>query len=231
MDTQTAPPPSRRSAISDEVAYWLPMATFLSLIGVGSISKSLYPWTYLARTVLAAALLITLRRHYTKIRWNYWWLGLVVGVVGIAQWIGMQLWLQHHFAMFRPGPDSYDPFAEFHAPAAVWGFIAVRVFDAVCVVPFMEELFWRDWLWRQVLAPNDFKLAKVGEWGWAPFLVVAVAFGTVHGNWWLSAIVWAMLIGAMLVWTKSLGACIVAHSVANLLLAAYVLKTHDWSFW
>ena len=39
------------------------------------------------------------------------------------------------------------------------------------------------------------------------------------------------MIGALLVYTKSLGACIIAHAVTNLLLALYVLKTHDWAFW
>jgi len=34
-----------------------------------------------------------------------------------------------------------------------------------------------------------------------------------------TAIVWALMIGALLVYTKSLGACIIAHAVTNLLLA------------
>ncbi len=102
---------------------------------------------------------------------------------------------------------------------------------AVLVVPVMEELFWRDYLWRQILAPSDFKLAEVGEFGWAPFLIVPLAFATVHGNWWLTAVVWGLMIAILLVSTKSLGACIVAHAVTNLLLALYVLHTHDWAFW
>jgi hypothetical protein len=39
------------------------------------------------------------------------------------------------------------------------------------------------------------------------------------------------MIGALLAWTRSLGACIIAHAVTNLLLAIYVLKFHAWSFW
>jgi hypothetical protein len=113
----------------------------------------------------------------------------------------------------------------------MWSFIGVRIAGAVLVVPVMEELFWRDYLWRMILAPNDFKLAKVGEWGWMPFLIVSGVFSVVHGNWWLTAIVWALMVGALLVYTKSLGACIIAHATTNLLLALYVLKTHDWSFW
>jgi CAAX prenyl protease-like protein len=184
-----------------------------------------------------AVLLVMFWRHYTKIRWNGWWLGVIVGVIGIFQWVPMQLWLQHltHdtwvYKFFKPSDDPFNPFDAISNPALLYSFIAIRTASAVLVVPVMEELFWRDYLWRYILAPNDFKLAKVGEWGWAPFLIVSLAFGTVHGNWWLTAIVWAAMIGALLVYTKSIGACIIAHGTTNLLLAVYVLRTKEWAFW
>jgi hypothetical protein len=31
--------------------------------------------------------------------------------------------------------------------------------------------------------------------------------------------------------TKSLGACVWMHAVANLLLGFYVMKTRQWGFW
>ena len=225
--------PSRNvvGPVRDDLAYFLPMGVFLLFTWAGSHWKTLYPLSYVAKVVVTGALLIAFRRLYTPIRWNHWRLGVIVGVVGIFQWVPMQLWLQQ-FEFFKP-PDPkevFDPFRDVPGNL-VWAFIAVRMFGAVVVVPFMEELFWRDFLWRQVLAPNDFKLAKVGEWAWPPFLIVAGAFAVVHGNWWLTSIVWALMIGALLVYTKSLGACIVAHGVTNLLLALYVLKTRDWAFW
>ena len=50
-------------------------------------------------------------------------------------------------------------------------------------------------------------------------LVVPLIFAVVHGNWWLTAIVWALMISLLLAYTKSLGACIIAHATTNLLLA------------
>ena len=223
----------------DDLAYILPMLVFLvfTWLGANETVKGLvpaaYPISYAVKTVVVAAMLVAFRRHYTKVRWNHWWLGVVVGVVGILQWVPMQLWLQHHVAFFKPpDPESvFNPYREIASANARLAFFAVRVAGAVLLVPVMEELFWRDFLWRQVLAPNDFKLAAVGEWAWAPFLIVSGAFALVHGNWWLTSIVWALMIGALLAYTKSLGACIVAHAVTNLLLAVYVLKTRDWAFW
>ena len=40
-----------------------------------------------------------------------------------------------------------------------------------------------------------------------------------------------LMIGALLVYTRSLGACIVMHATTNLLLFVYVIWTRDWSFW
>ncbi len=215
----------------DETAYLAPMLAFLLLLQLGTFSKSLYAPAYVARTIAAAVLLIVYWRHYTKIRWNYWWLGVIVGVIGIFQWVWMQNWLGAHFEMFKADKDAFNPFAAFESGAAAWSFIAVRIIGAVLVVPVMEELFWRDYLWRQIMAPNDFKLAAVGEFDWTAFLGVPLAFALVHGSWWLTAIGWALMIGVLLVYTKSLGACIIAHAVTNLLLALYVLHYHAWHLW
>jgi len=151
----------------------------------------------------------------------------------------MQLWLQDitrdtwAYRLFKPADDPFNPFEFFESwpPAALWTFIVVRIASATLVVPVMEELFWRDFVWRTVIAPNDFKLAAVGEWDWKAFVGVSLAFSIVHGNWWLTAIVWGAMVGWLLVYTKSLGACIIAHAVTNLLLAVYVLVYRDWAFW
>ena len=231
------PPPRRgRFNVGDDLAYFLPMAVFLLIMSAGSLWEPLYPYAYVARTIIVAVLLVLFWRHYTKIRWDYWWLGAIVGVIGIFQWVPMQLWLQNNVEFFHVTPEemteAFNPFRDVPGPpAAVWAFIAVRLIGAVLVVPVMEELFWRDFLWRQILAPNDFKLARVGEWHWAPYLGVSAAFALVHGNWWLTAIVWALMVGALLVYTKSLGACIIAHAVTNLLLGVYVLREKAWFFW
>jgi CAAX prenyl protease-like protein len=230
-DSQTPPLRSIASRIPDDVAYILPMVIFLAFVAAAAQWPGTFAIGYVVKTIATAAALIFLWPHFTKIRWNGLWLGVLVGLLGTFQWIGMQLFLQHHFAFFKPSPDAFNPLTHFGNRTEMIAFISVRMIGAVLVVPFMEELFWRDFLWRQVLAPNDFKLASVGEWAPAPLLIVSGLFATVHGNWWLTAIVWALMVGGLLVRTKSLGACIVAHAVTNLLLGIYVLRFHDWAFW
>jgi uncharacterized protein len=221
-----------RVRVSDETAYLLPMLVFLMLTGLQPyLPKSAFPITYTVKTIVVGCLLIALRKQFTPIRWNYWYVGIALGVVGIFQWVLMQNWLGAHFAWFAPSPDAFDPTKAIASPIVRNSFIAVRIIGAVLVVPVMEELFWRDFLWRTILAPNDFKLASVGEFGWAPVLIVPLAFCSVHGNWFPTAIVWGILIELLLVWSKSLGACILMHATTNLLLAVYVLQYHAWGFW
>lgn len=235
MSDSTRSPAENKSVagwwMRDEIAYVAPMAVFLGFIWIGTTWKSLYAPAYVARAIVVALLLIIFRRHYTKIRWNHWWLGVIVGVIGIVQWVGTQTLLERNFEWFKPDPEAFKPFAHFQSSAAAWAFVAVRIAGAVLVVPVMEELFWRDYLWRQILSPNDFKIPEVGEFEWSAFIAVPIVFATVHGAWWPTAIVWALMIGALLVYTKSLGACIIAHALTNLLLAIYVLKYHAWHLW
>ena len=224
----------------DEAAYIFPMAAFLLLIGLAGYVTD-HPWGYLPRAIIVPILLVMFWKHYTRIRWDYWWLGAIMGVLGVVQWIGMEKLLQGagigYPWIVTPG-EVTDPTARFTSPAMMWGWIAIRWATASITVPIMEELFWRDWLWRQMLAPSDFKLAKVGEWDWKVFLGVAVIFAVPHPQWWLTAITWGLMVGGLLAYTKSIGACIIMHGVTNFLLGAYVLysahhlgNAKDWAFW
>ncbi len=230
----TATPPQIRKPLrfGDDVAYVAPMAVFLAFTWAGGQWPAFYPLTYVAKTFLTAALLWYFRAQYTRISWKFAWLGVIVGIVGIFQWVCMEKFILSHWPNYpHMSHEAYVPGEHFHDHTLMWLFIAIRWSGASLVVPFMEELFWRDFLWRTLLAPNDFKLAAVGEWSLSAFLIVAVAFGAgVHVEW-ATAIVWGLMIGALLTWTKSLGACIVCHAVTNFLLGAWVLYSGQWAFW
>jgi len=221
----------RRLLQSDDVAYLAPMGAFLLLTWVGGHWPDAYPGSYVAKKIVAAGLLIYFRKYYTKSRWNFWWLGILIGIVGVVQWVGMEKLILHFWPNYpRPSVEIWNPYQHFVSPAAMWSFIAIRWMGASLVVPFMEELFWRDYLWRTIAAPNDFKLASVGEWDWRALVFVSLLFATVHVQW-MTAIVWGFLIAGLLMYTRSLGACIIAHGVTNFLLGFYVLFTKNWYFW
>ena len=222
--------------------YLLPMAVFLLFVQLGVMWKPLYVASYVARALLVGGLLIWIwPRVKHDVEWTHLGLGALVGVVGVVQWIGMDKLLLAGgkwtgWTSFADPADGYNVATQIGPAWAAWGFIAVRLASASIVVPIMEELFWRDWLWRTIAAPNDFRLAQVGEYDRAAFWLVPLAFAAVHPQW-LLAVVWGLLIAWLLVKTKSLGACIVAHAVTNFLLGLYVLVAwygfgvNEWYFW
>ena len=236
------PGPGRRR-ISIETAYWLPMGTFLVFTFIGATWADWYATTYVVKTLAVAVLLAVLWRWYTRIRWTHLWLGAAVGVVGVVQWVGMEkllmhfpgLWWTRMIADVRPA--AYRPDEHFAQHPWLLGlFFVVRWLGPTLVVPLMEERFWRDWLWRSFVAPNDFSLAEIGEYEPRAIYLLPLLFASVHVQW-LTAIVWALLIAWLLLRTRSLGACIVAHGVTNFLLGAYVLASwygfgrNEWFFW
>ncbi len=224
-----------RLRLSDDAAYILPMGVFLGFTLIGSHWPALMPASYIIKTLLAGAILVALRRHYTWIGWNYWWLGIVIGIVGVVQWVGMEKAILHFWPHYfnpagRNAAEAINPLHAINSPAMRGLFLAARLAGPVLVVPFMEELFWRDYLWRTISAPSDFKLAAIGEWDRQSFVIVTLLFASPHVQW-ITAIVWGTMIAILLVRTRNLGACIIAHAITNLLLGVYVLWSGDWWFW
>ena len=110
------------------------MGAFLLLTWVGGHWPNLYAASYLAKTIAAAGLLIYFRNHYTSIRWNYWWLGVIVGIIGVVQWVGMEKFLLHIWPNYpRPGTDVFIPGKFFTSSATMWIFIIIRWLGASLV--------------------------------------------------------------------------------------------------
>ena len=240
-------PAGQTGPVSDEVAYILPMAAFLGLTAVGNSWPAFYPHSYVAKTLVTAGLLWWLRRSYTKIQWSHLWLGALVGVLVTVQWIGMEKLLAPYLSLgellgkiplvggiLGSGPaepaDPFNPYEAFSSMGVMWAFIAVRWAGASLVVPVMEELFWRDFLWRMLIDGDAFKKIQVGVWSTFAFTIVTLLFATVHTEW-ITAVVCGAIYAGLLVYTRSLGACIVAHGVTNFLLGLWVLVYKDWIFW
>ncbi len=262
----SAPPPTTARAVDprdpDPSAAWpfvVPMVVFLAFVFLGGMAERWHAWAYVARTVLVGGLLVWLWPRLKKdVAWTHLGLGALVGVVGLVQWVGMDKLLQLARDQFpadwalgglwnllisgvRPTDAGvFNPVEKILGPAGVVafvGFLVVRTLGPVLVVPVMEELFWRNWLWRNILSPNNWRLAAIGEPDKIALAGTSLAFALVHPQR-LVSVVWALLIAWLLVRTRSIGACIVAHAVTNLLLAAYVLIAalalgyeSEWYFW
>ena len=237
------------------------MAAFLLILFAGGYAEPIlgefggYVAAYIARTVIVGAMLIWLwPRLMGDVVWTHLGLGVAFGVLGFAQWVGMDkllLALRDGLApeensplrmMFwllssaEPG-DGFNLYEEIASPLLLVPFLLIRLVGPTLVVPVMEELFWRNWLWRTLYAPNNYRLARVGEPDVWLVLATSFAFALVHPQR-LIAVVYGLLMAWLLVRTRSLGAIIVAHAVTNLMLGVYVMLAgsvlgleNEWYFW
>lgn len=146
--------------------------------------------------------------------------------IGIGVFI---LWIHLDFDFATLGePEVYDP-STLTRPW-FYAFIFIRLLGASVVVPIFEELFWRSFIIRYIIDPEDFTRVKIGAFTWASFLISAVLFGLEHYLW-LAGIVTGLIYNLLLYRTRHIFYCILAHAVTNLLLGVYVLYTGYWRFW
>jgi CAAX prenyl protease-like protein len=240
----TPPPPPHTTAFArwfaerPQLPYVLPFFAFVLLAfpaTFGPAWKDLWhawhPFIYAAKTLAAGALLWYFwgTRAYAPVRWSRLAFAALLGLLGTALWIfcydatlATPWW--------RPITDVYNPDLELHSPAARWAYLCIRVAGPVLVVPLMEELFFRDFLMRALIRGPRFEDVPIGAYTPLSLFGTALLFGLNHGSMWPSGVLYGLLMGVLLVRTKSLGACIVAHAVTNWTLYLFVIYTGRWEF-
>lgn len=201
--------------------YVVPMGIYMAFLLVQTNGNLL--WVYPAKTLAVAAALIYFRREYTELRPGFSLLAVIVGLVAIGIWIGID--------PFYPKLSNAAPFdpTTISSLAQRNLFITIRVIGAVIVVPVMEELFWRAFLIRWFVK-EDFKSVPVGTFTWFSFAATVGMFGLEH-NQWLAGLICGALYNWLYYKRKDVFSCIIAHAVSNGALAAWVLCRGDWKFW
>jgi CAAX prenyl protease-like protein len=221
-----------------QLPYLLPFMAFVALMMPATfgepwktIWKDYHPLIYGAKSVVAAVLLVLCWHHYTPIRWTKLPLGFVVGLVGTVLWIAIEYASQRAGLHRAPDlADLYNPDIMLPSTWQRWGYLVIRVAGPTLVVPIMEELFFRDFLMRALVRGARFQDVPVGTFTWFSLIGTSLLFGVNHGAMWPAGIAYGLLMGILLIRTKSLGACIVAHGATNFTLYLYVIYTGDWQF-
>jgi CAAX prenyl protease-like protein len=208
-------------------------ATFGHIGGVDweTLWKTWHPLIYFLENATAAVLLWYLWDYYRDIRWTKLGLGAVVGIVGTLVWVGIEYGCQRLGISKVPDPAKfYNPDLMLSGQWARWGYFCVRLVGPTLVVPLMEELFFRDFLMRALVRGGRFEDVPLGTFTWFSFLGMSVLFGVNHAAEWPEGIAYGLMMGVLLIRTRSLGSCIVAHGVTNLTLYLYVIYMGDWQF-
>jgi len=211
------------------------MLTFIALLVVNVLLKKVGPgfwlasaeyWVYPLQTVVCGALLLWYRCEYAWDRPARPGFAVLVALVVFAVWILPQTLLG-----FAPRTEGFNPDVFAGQPGLYWATMAFRFLRLVVVVPLLEEIFWRGFLLRYLIA-EDFERVPFGKFSWFSFTAVTLLFALSHAKPdWAAAV----LAGALYNWvayrSKSLSACVLAHAVTNLVLGVWIVQTRQWGFW
>ena len=215
----------------------LPFAVYLILLTVFDLLKPLMPEgvltdnftaiTYPIMILIVTSILIYYWKSYDELsfenlKFRHVPGALATGAVVFVLWINMD-W---DFATIGSS-QAYDP--SILPGKAYYAFLAVRLAGTALVVPVFEEIFWRSFVLRYIIN-HDFNVVKIGTFTWMSFIISSLLFGSEH-HLWLAGIMAGVFYNLLLYWSRSIYACILAHSVTNLLLGIYVIRTGSWQFW
>ena len=204
----------------------VPFAIFVLLTAApGRLGAESAYWFYFAKTLAGAGMIFALRPFIAEMRWAVSWEAIMIGVGIFALWVGLDPYFPHWMKS-----EPSNPLSQFSGrPALAWFFISVHVLGMTLVVPPLEEVFYRSFLYR-FIAAKDFMAVPLNRFLPLPFLVTTAAFGFEHSQW-LSGI----LCGAAYQWLvlrkNRLGDAMTAHAVTNFLLGIWVVLRGAWNFW
>ncbi|HTB12361.1 MAG TPA: exosortase E/protease, VPEID-CTERM system [Bryobacteraceae bacterium] len=196
---------------------------FLAILGAAMIAHALsagFEWFYSLRIVAAAGALWYFRESYRDLNWRFGWIGAAAGALVFAIWMGFEK------TFHSPAPAALMQ----ASGAARIAWIALRIVGGVLIVPVAEELAFRGFLLRRLASP-DFESVSWRTFSWAPFLISSIAFGIMHGDRWLAGTIAGAIFALVQIRRGRIGDAVLAHSVANALVAAWVLGAGDWNLW
>ena len=220
----TLPPPGSVVRENPTAAYLLPFLAVLAAGMLASAASSGFEWLYPLRFFAAAATLWIFRKQYAKLDWHCGWLAPVAGVLIFLLWIALDRFPTHAASAAMP-----IALADASSSARIlW--IAFRVLASVTTVPFAEELAFRGYLLRRMVAP-DFEAISFSRVTPIAVLVSSAIFGVLHGGRLIAGVLAGIVLALLIMRRSRMGEALAAHAVANALIASYVLAFNAWSLW
>lgn len=213
-----------------------PFALFIVLtFAQGYCGEAARYWLYLLKTLLAGWMLWMVRPVVSEMRWKFSWEAVLVGAAVFVLWVGLdpllrKLGYPNSYPRMKLSGAGWNPQTTFGVGSALaWFFIGVRILGASLVVPALEEVFFRSFLYRYV-ARVDFLTVPLGAFLWMPFLVTSLVFGLEHREW-LAGILCGFAYQGLVCWKKRLGDAMTAHAITNFLLGLWVVWREGWQYW
>ncbi|MEC4750516.1 exosortase E/protease, VPEID-CTERM system [Methylomicrobium sp. Wu6] len=201
------------------------LVPFLVLLAASMVTSAVsigFDLLYPLRVTAVAIMLCYFRKAYNDLGWNWTWQAPAIGTMVFIIWI-----------LLEPNADS-DETALAHGlakltggSAAVW--LVFRVLGSVVIAPIAEELAFRGYLIRKLIA-KDFENVPLRQFSWLSFLLTSLLFGLLHERW-IAGTLAGMGYALALYRSGQFSDAIIAHMTTNALIAIFVLTQARWSLW
>lgn len=204
-------------------ALLVPLLALMAASMLTSASSSGFDALYPLRVVAIALVLCYFRRSYNGLLgWKWAWQAPAIGIAVFVIWI-----------LLEPNVDSSQTalpqgLAELTKGTAA-GWLIFRVLGSVVAIPLAEELAFRGYLIRKLIA-KDFENVPLGQFSWFSFMLTSVLFGLLHERWFAGTLA-GMGYALALYHRRQLSDAVVAHMTTNALIAIFVLTQARWSLW
>jgi len=204
-------------------ALLMPMLVLLLTSMITSAASSGFDWLYPLRVLAAGVALWVFRKDYRSLGWSWSWHAFAIGSAVFAMW----MLLEPTAADQSKTPLAKGLEAQTTWVAVIW--LVFRVCGSVITVPLSEELAFRGYLIRKLVAAN-FESVSPHCFTWLSFTVSSLLFGLLHERW-LAGMLAGMAYALALYRRGELSDAVVAHATSNGLIAAWVITQGSWNLW
>ncbi|PPK75717.1 exosortase E/protease (VPEID-CTERM system) [Methylobacter tundripaludum] len=201
------------------------LAPFLVLMAVSMVSSAFssgFDTLYPLRVVAIVIALYYFRKAYAGLDWRWTWHAPAIGVAVFIIWILLEPDIDSSKTALSQGLAELTS-----GSAAVW--LVFRVLGSVITVPLAEELAFRGYLIRKLIA-KDFENVPLVQFSWFSFMLTSVLFGLLHERW-IAGTLAGMCYALALYRRGQIGDAVIAHMTTNALIAIFVLTQARWSLW
>jgi exosortase E/protease (VPEID-CTERM system) len=203
-------------------ALLMPLLVMLGAMIVTAAVSHGFDWLYPVRAGAIGITLWSFRSVYRRFTWTWSWQAIAIGGAVFLVWVLLEPPVDGRTTAVARGIANLSG-----GMAALW--LGFRVLGSVLMVPLAEELAFRGYVMRKLVA-RDFENVPLGHFTWPAFLLSSVVFGVFHGRWVAGSLAG---MGYALALTRhgQLADAVLAHMTTNALIAAYVLSHDAWALW
>ena len=199
-----------------------PFLVQMAALMLTSAFSSDFDWLYPVRIGVIAAVLYYYRKAYYKLFLGWGWQAPAIGIAVFVAWMLLETGDQNSGMALVQNLDKLS-----NESAIFW--LTFRVLGSVIIIPLAEELAFRGYLIRKLVA-KDFENVAPSHFSWLSFILSSLLFGLLHDRW-IAGTLAGMGYAIAAYRRGNLGDAVIAHMTTNALIAIFVLTLGRWSLW